>query len=110
MTNVDWSVNMPQYIAHIFEPLRRLVWPLEGRHRRANRRSSAVSTGTPTTHLPHVPIPPLRDEEIGIVRPHLVAHEQQEAWRQRGRRRALRLAVHGIDVCHRLIHGAEVTA
>ncbi|MBT2396543.1 hypothetical protein [Streptomyces sp. ISL-100] len=110
MANADWSVNMPHCIAHIFEPLWRLAWPAEGRHRRADRRSSAASTGTPTARLPHVPMPPLRGEGIGIVRPHLVAHERQEARRQRIRRRALWLAVHGIDVGSRLIHGVEVTA
>jgi hypothetical protein len=53
----------------------------------------------------------LRGEDSPLVRPYLVAHEQhEEARRQRARRRALWLAVHGIDIGPRLIHGVEVTA
>lgn len=53
--------------------------------------------------------PVLRGEEIGHVRPYLVAFErQQEAQRQRERRWALLLAVHGIDVGPRVIHGVQV--
>jgi hypothetical protein len=110
VANADWSVDMPHCIAHIFEPLLRLVWPAEGRHRRADRRSSAAHTGTPTERLPYVSMPLLRGEEIGIVRPCLVAHERREARRQKARRRTLWLAVHSIDVGPRLIHGVEVTA
>jgi hypothetical protein len=53
----------------------------------------------------------VRGEDSPLVRPYLVAHERrEEARRQRARRRALRLAVHGIDIGPRLIHGVEVTA
>lgn len=46
-----------------------------------------------------------------MVRPYLAAHEQrEEARRQQARRRALRLAVHGVDIGPRVIHGVEVTA
>lgn len=46
-----------------------------------------------------------------MVRPYLLAHEErEEARRQRARRRALWLAVHGVDIGPRLIHGMEVTA
>ncbi|MFF0086071.1 hypothetical protein ACFYR1_41220 [Streptomyces canus] len=55
--------------------------------------------------------PPLRGEDHALVRPYLVAHERrEEARRQRARRRVLWLAVHGIDVGPRVIHGVEVTA
>ncbi|GDY65437.1 hypothetical protein SAV14893_048300 [Streptomyces avermitilis] len=44
-----------------------------------------------------------------MVRPYLVAHERsEEARRQRARRRALWLAVHGIDVGPRIIHGIDI--
>ncbi|MGO4417559.1 hypothetical protein AB4Z54_01960 [Streptomyces sp. MCAF7] len=53
-----------------------------------------------------------------MVRPYVVAHEQQrEQWEQRAerrlrrrRRRTLWLAVHGIDVGPRVIHGVRVVA
>ncbi|MGW1494718.1 hypothetical protein [Streptomyces sp. NPDC002402] len=46
-----------------------------------------------------------------MIRPYLVAHERRtEAQRQRARRRAVWLAVHGVDVGPRLIHGVEVPA
>jgi hypothetical protein len=110
VANADWSVNVPHCIAQIFEPLLRILRPSEGRHRRADRRPAAVNAGAPTESLPHVPIPPLRGEEIGVVRPYLVAHERREGREQRARRRALWLALHGIDIGPRLIHGVEVTA
>jgi hypothetical protein len=53
---------------------------------------------------------PVRGEDTAsLVRPYVVAHERRrEAQRQRARRRALWLAVHGIDVGPRVIHGVEV--
>jgi hypothetical protein len=51
----------------------------------------------------------MRGEDIGHVRPYLVAHEQQqEEQRQRARRRTLWLAVHGVDFGPRMIHGVRV--
>jgi hypothetical protein len=97
-------------IAHIFEPLLRLVWPGPGRHRGTGHPSTGLSTDAMATHSPRTPLRPLRGEEIGLVRPYLVAHERREAQRRRARRRALWLAVHGIDIGPRLIHGVEVTA
>ncbi|MEU5000891.1 hypothetical protein [Streptomyces sp. NPDC021622] len=56
-------------------------------------------------------MPVLRGEDIGLVRPYLVAFEgRQEERRQRARRREVWLAVHGVDIGSRLIHGVEVTA
>ncbi|WP_306423450.1 hypothetical protein [Streptomyces sp. JJ36] len=53
----------------------------------------------------------VRGEDTVLVRPYLVAHEREEEARlRRARRRALWLAVHGVDVGPRLIHGVEVTA
>jgi hypothetical protein len=46
-----------------------------------------------------------------LVRPYLLTAEERRARRsQRQRRRALWLAVHGIDVGPRRIHGVEVSA
>lgn len=64
---------------------------------------------TPTARLPRVPM--LRGEDFRLVRPYLTAHEQRrEDRQQRARRVALRLALHGIDVGPRIIHGVAVTA
>ncbi|MEU6087575.1 hypothetical protein ABZ865_12325 [Streptomyces sp. NPDC047085] len=52
----------------------------------------------------------LRGEEIGLVRPYLVAHERREQQRRRARRRVVRLAVYGIDIDTELVGAAEVRA
>lgn len=106
---------MSHRIARLFEPLLRLLLPGSGCRRR-------VATGTDPGYQRPAPSyvqgqttrrvgsRPLRGEDHAIVRPYLVAHERrEEARRQRARRRALWLAVHGVDVGPRLIHGVEVT-
>ncbi|MDQ0750825.1 hypothetical protein QF034_005056 [Streptomyces africanus] len=102
---------MPHCIAHIFEPLLRLLWPAPGRHRRPDPLSAGLaveaSTGCPG-RVPAAQV--LRGEEIGLVRPYLVAHERREAQKRQARRRTLRLAVRGIDISPRLIHARDVTA
>ncbi|WP_208641400.1 hypothetical protein [Streptomyces africanus] len=97
----------------LFEPLLRLLLPGKGHRRR---------TGT-TEHEKHLPVSPylhrpaarrtwerpLRGEETPMVRPYLVAHERREEFRrQRPWRRALLLAVHGLDTEPRVIHGVKV--
>lgn len=100
---------MTQVIARLFVPLLRLLVPASGRHRSAERSSATPPVDTPTVRLPRVPV--LRGEDIGLVRPYLVAHERhQEERQQRARRRALWLAVHGVDIGPRHIHGVAVTA
>ncbi|MFJ8074808.1 hypothetical protein ACIQ7Q_12975 [Streptomyces sp. NPDC096176] len=94
--------------ARILEPLLRLFWPPRGRH-----RSPVVNPAPPPysprpVHAPDLVVP---GELSPLVRPYLVAYElREEARRQRARRRALWLAVRGIDIGPRLIHGVEVTA
>ncbi|MGW7041566.1 hypothetical protein ACWGDT_02375 [Streptomyces avermitilis] len=107
---------MSHRIARLFEPLLRLLLPGTGRRRRA-------ATATAPAHRRPTPSyaqgqtarsagsRPLRGEDNAMVRPYVVAHERsEEARRQRARRRALWLAVHGIDIGPRIIHGVEVTA
>ncbi|MFI9777265.1 hypothetical protein ACIHCV_21515 [Streptomyces sp. NPDC051956] len=103
---------MLKLVARLIEPLLRLAWPACGRHRQ--------STGEPLVPVPATPAAPrrrsphtstLRGEDSRLVRPYLLAHEQREqAKQQRARRRALWLAVHGVDIGPCLIHGVEVTA
>ncbi|WP_307675772.1 hypothetical protein [Streptomyces sp. V4I2] len=51
------------------------------------------------------------EPDTPLVRPYLLtAEERHERRLQRQRRRALWLAVHGIDVGPRHIHGMEVSA
>ncbi|MGW3392518.1 hypothetical protein [Streptomyces hydrogenans] len=101
---------MSHCIACIFESLLRLLWPARECH-----RPPAEPPAAPPIAVPSVPGRPpepiLRGEDSPLVRPYLLAHEQRErARRQRARRRALWLAVHGIDIGPRLIHGVEVVA
>lgn len=95
------------------DPLLRLDWPsLPGRHR-LPRSGQDPTLRPPVLPLRHTrapePCPP--GEDGPLVRPYLVVHEErEEARRQRARRRALWLAVHGVDIGPCPIHGVEVTA
>ncbi|MFD3560182.1 hypothetical protein ACFWVU_10980 [Streptomyces sp. NPDC058686] len=110
---------MLHHIARLMEPMLRLLVPASGRHRQ--------DAGEPLSPEPAVPAPPrcpsphtapLRGEDSRLVRPYLLAHERrdlahqqrEQAKRQRARRRALWLAVHGVDIGPRRIHGVEVVA
>ncbi|MGW0999836.1 hypothetical protein ACWD5V_42550 [Streptomyces sp. NPDC002523] len=100
---------MPHCIALIFEPLLRLLWPAPGRHRAPARHSTSLDAEASTECLPRVPAAPvLRGENTGLARPYLLAHERREQQRRRTRRRALWLAVHGIDTGPLLTRGMEV--
>ncbi|MFE3167808.1 hypothetical protein [Streptomyces sp. KMM 9044] len=52
----------------------------------------------------------LQGEDTGLVRPYLLAHEQREQQRRRAPRRALWLAVHGVDIGPLLTRSMEVGA
>ncbi|MEU0810566.1 hypothetical protein [Streptomyces sp. NPDC005970] len=75
-------------VAWIFEALLRLVLPPSGRHRAADGRPAVQHHHAPTMRTVRVPKRRLR----------------------RQRRRALRLAVLGVDVWPRLIHGVKAAA
>lgn len=99
--------------ARFFEPLLRLLLPGRGRHRHVaappGRRPPVPPVEAPTAR--RLGASPLQGEDNALVRPYLVAHERkEEARRQRVRRRALRFAVHGIDIGPRVIHRVEATA
>lgn len=102
---------MIDHIARFLEPLLRLVVPATG-WRRRGAVAPAEDNCRPKEKTPRqFGARPLRGEDHALVRPYLVAHERREEARcQRARRRALWLAVHGIDVGPRVIHGVEVTA
>ncbi|MGY3202176.1 hypothetical protein [Streptomyces sp. TE5632] len=102
---------MPHRIARIFALSLWLLWPAPGRHRRPDHPSAGLAAEASPACPARVPAARvLRGEESGLVRPYLTAHERREARKQQARRRTLRLAARGIDICPRLIHGMEVTA
>ncbi|MDX3233234.1 hypothetical protein [Streptomyces sp. ME19-01-6] len=108
---------MANAIAWIFEALLRLLLPPSGRHRAAPHQHTP--TMPPPARVPHAPARPTAsgppyDHSFAMVRPYVIAHEQREerAARRlrRQRRRTLWLAVHGIDIGPRVIHGVRVVA
>jgi hypothetical protein len=102
---------VPHCIVRIFEPLLRLLLPAPGRHRSPDQPSAGLRVEAPVACPSRASASPvLRGEEIGLVRPYLVAHERREQQRRRARRRVVRLAVHGIDIDARLVGAVEVRA
>ncbi|WAX79991.1 hypothetical protein HUV60_022320 [Streptomyces sp. KMM 9044] len=102
---------MPHCIAHIFEPLLRLLRPAPGRHRAPDSRPTLPVVEASTECPPHaLAAPVLQGEDTGLVRPYLLAHEQREQQRRRAPRRALWLAVHGVDIGPLLTRSMEVGA
>ncbi|MEU0072537.1 hypothetical protein ABZ027_23750 [Streptomyces sp. NPDC006332] len=110
MANADRSVDVPHCIVHIFEPLLRLLWPAFGRRRRPDHPSVGLAVKESIVRPARVPAArALRGEEIGLV-PYLVAHAQWEEQKRQARRHTLRLAVRGVYIGPRLIHGVEAMA
>ncbi|MGW2567033.1 hypothetical protein [Streptomyces sp. NPDC001537] len=102
---------MLHHIARLVEPLLRLLWPASGRHRHRVGGVTPVpaAPAAPSSRRPSPHETPLRGEDSRLIRPYLLAHEERErAKQQRARRRALWLAVHGVDVRPRRIHGVDV--
>ncbi|MGW0734291.1 hypothetical protein [Streptomyces sp. NPDC002851] len=108
---------MNDLIARFFEPLLRLLLPPSGRHRAETATAVEPPSPRPSwgnalagqASSPRGTVRVLRDAEMVLVRPYvLTPHERAVRRTQRQRRRALWLAVHGIDVGPRLIHGVEV--
>ncbi|MEU7634543.1 hypothetical protein [Streptomyces sp. NPDC039016] len=109
-------------IASLFLPLLRLLFPAPGRHRAPG--SPAVTAPREVAPQAVAPLraparPPvlLRGEDVPLVRPYVLTgaernecRDRRERRLRRGRRRALWLAVHGVDVGPRRIHGMEVAA
>ncbi|GGU90495.1 hypothetical protein GCM10010211_66370 [Streptomyces albospinus] len=103
-------------IAILFLPLLRLLLPAAGRHRAPGSPPiTARREGAPTAPAPpRAPLRPpvlLRSTESPFLRPYVLTEkERRERRLRRGRRRALWLAVHGVDIERRHIHGTEVRA
>ncbi|GGN41239.1 hypothetical protein GCM10012285_20250 [Streptomyces kronopolitis] len=74
---------MRNHIGRFFELLLKVLLPAPGRHRRAGTSPVVYCVDKPTTTLgvPRVADPylwgPIRGEDVQLVRPYLVAHEQQ---------------------------------
>ncbi|WP_030673413.1 hypothetical protein [Streptomyces cellulosae] len=88
----------------------RTLLPARGRHRAAPARPHIQErTLAPATTAP-AHAHPFEADAQPLVRPYLLTPEERhERTLQRQRRRALWLAVHGIDVGPRHIHGMEVS-
>lgn len=78
----------------------------------AHREAEAPAVPSTVEAYRRHPVPVVRGEDTALVRPCVLANEarREEARRQRARRRTLWLAVHGVDVGPRIIHGVEVAA
>jgi hypothetical protein len=102
--------DMAHGIAGLFEPLLRFLFRASGRHRApASRSMTRPQEDTPT--IPHLRTPALRGEDIGLVRPYLVAHERREKERRRrAGRRTLVFATYALDIGLRRPHGVKVAA
>ncbi|WP_431043599.1 hypothetical protein ACQUSR_18085 [Streptomyces sp. P1-3] len=112
---------MIEPIRRLFEQLIHLLLPSSGRHRAATPPTTWAPGATQHAHplaltliaARPVLLSPLGDD-LPLVRPYVLTpeerQERQEQRAQRSRRRALWLAVHGIDVGPRWIHGVEVAA
>ncbi|MFD6999802.1 hypothetical protein ACFWA5_26835 [Streptomyces mirabilis] len=86
--------------------------PARGRHRATPAQLPDVD-GSPAPSNPvHRPVDVrLFERDTHLVRPYLLTPEERRERRlQRQRRHAFWLAVHGIDVGPRCIHGVEVSA
>jgi hypothetical protein len=93
-------MSMSHAIAWIFETLLRLVLPSSGHHRAADSADRGPAIGhrvVPTLSLP-------RELRTSAWWP------RAERRLQRRRRAALWLALHGLDVGPRVIHGVRVVA
>lgn len=100
----------------LFLPLLRLLLPAVGRHRTPSTPHTTSRRAEPQPAIaprrpPARPPVLLRGEDVPLVRPYVLTEaERRERKLRRGRRRALWLAVHGVDVGPRRIHGLEVAA
>lgn len=77
--------------ARLLRLVLRLLLPAEGRHR--------IRTGAPADEPASRPrVPALRGEDIGLVRPYLVAHERRVAALRQKRRQGLVVTTTGVDI------------
>ena len=90
---------MPHCIIRIFEPLPRLLLSTPGRHRRPEQQSAGLYVEASTSCTFRASASPvLRREEIGLIDPHLAAHEHREQQPRQAGRHVVRRAVHGIFI------------
>lgn len=106
---------MLEFVARLCEPLLRLLAPAPGRRRATEALGQALPDAygpVPAVSGPlNVVTPPsdpgvfLRGEDTRLVRPYFVAHARRQV-----RRRALWVAVHGVDLRPRGVRDIEVAA
>jgi hypothetical protein len=71
--------------------------PGTGRRRDKAHALGAVPVDAPTLVLPWAPQPAVSGEVIGLVRPYLVAHEQQQEAQRQRRRAGLVISTGGVS-------------
>ncbi|MEU7468393.1 hypothetical protein AB0A94_07520 [Streptomyces sp. NPDC044984] len=91
---------MNDRLTRLAGPLLRLLLPGKGRHRIASAPvPRRIAPGVEVRAAGRAGPRHLRGEDNALVRPYVLAHEdREEARRQWTRRRALWLAVHGVDI------------
>ncbi|WP_438488210.1 hypothetical protein [Streptomyces sp. S186] len=115
--------DVRKHSAWFFELLLRVFLPAQGCHRSADASPEAgredAATPVPLRVSPkHSGL--LCGEDVPLIRPYVLASEElrqrrerqerQERRLQRGRRRALWLAVHGVDAGAHWNHGVQVVS
>lgn len=105
MDPIRWAVR-------IVQTLLRALMPSSGLHRTGNGAACAQAdqhADAPAVR-PTVPVagPMPSGEDIGHVRPYLVAHERQQEARQRRVRRRVLIAARGVDIGPWVTHGVWV--
>ncbi len=107
MDPIRWGVWIVQVLARALPPSLGCHRPDTAAVRMPANRYPAIQHGTvPATRSSELV---LQGEDVQLVRPYVTASDREsEVRRQRERRRALWLAVHGIDVGPRMIHGMRV--
>jgi hypothetical protein len=97
-------------IHRLLEPMLRLLLPPTGRRRLTHQRAASPRPRPPAIVAVSRRCTRLRGEDSRLVRPYVIAQEERDKRRsQRQRRRAVWLALRGVDVGPRLIHGVVVT-
>ncbi|MDH6628415.1 hypothetical protein M2271_006248 [Streptomyces sp. LBL] len=103
--------HIAELCASLLLTIIRALLPARGRHRAAATQRRVLGPMVMPARDPGAQADHFEPDAQPLVRPNLLTREERhERTLQRHRRRALWLAVHGIDVGPRHIHGMEVSA
>lgn len=108
MANLRKQADVPHCIARLIALTLRLLFPAQGRRRHRYWSEETQPVAVPSKAPAPRAVSLLRGEDSPLVRPYLLTPDEFRLQRQR--RRALWLAIHGVDSGPRRIHGVEVAA